>query len=139
MLNAYGWLTALHVIGNLVWIGSILSVGLVLTSRWGSPEDRGRLARKLYLTLATPGFALALLAGLVRLLLSLELYLVHTRYMHAKLFLALIAIAVHHVLGARARAMRDGRTASAGGSTALSLSLLLCAAGAAVLVVLKPF
>jgi hypothetical protein len=48
-------------------------------------------------------------------------------------------IALHHVIGARARAVAQGKRASAGPVTGLTLLFLILALAATALVVFKPF
>jgi putative membrane protein len=67
------------------------------------------------------------------------LYFKATHYMHGKLPLALGAVALHHVLGARAKKMEAGDVEDAGPSLPLGLTLAALAVGSALLVVLKPF
>jgi uncharacterized membrane protein len=128
-----------HVSANLIWIGSIVSVAMVLTSGVGSTQQRGLLAYRLYRTLATPAFILSFLAGMVMLALDLRLYFVLTRFMHAKLLMALIVIVAHHVLGARARAAASAEVVSPRPIRALGGLLGLAALLAVFLVVTKPF
>ena len=132
-------LVVLHVIGNLVWIGSITAAGLLLGSKSGQPGVRAELSLYVYRRLAVPGFLLSFGAGVGRLLLDSDLYLVVTKYMHPKLFLAVVVIGLHHVIGARAKRMAKNPDAGAGPSQVLALLILLCAAAAAFLVITKPF
>jgi putative membrane protein len=136
------FLTALvffHVLGNLVWIGSLLAVGLAMSAPGIAATERGLLARRLYLRLAVPGFLLAFATGLARLVMDVELFLVRTHYMHAKLTFALVIIALHHVLGARARRLAGGQEVPPAATNALTLVVLLCAAAATYLVLTKAF
>jgi putative membrane protein len=139
MANLQSLLVAIHLIGNLVWIGAILSVGITLTLPVGTPVERGRIGRMLYLRLAVPAFLVSFTSGLVRLLLSLDLYFVQTKFMHGKLTFALVVIAVHHILGARAGRMASGKVATPGAAASLTMILLVAAAAAAFFAVLRPF
>src|SRR5688500_15240324 len=132
-------LVVLHVIGNLVWIGSIGAVAVVLSSSRGDAKLRGEIGLEVYRKLAVPAFAASFAAGLIRLLLDTQLYLVVTKYMHPKLTLALVVIALHHVIGARAKRMAAGRKTEPGPVAVLAAVLVACAAGAALLVLVKPF
>jgi putative membrane protein len=67
------------------------------------------------------------------------LYFKATHYMHGKLPLALGVVALHHVLGARAKKMEAGEAPDAGPALTLGLVLAVLAIGSALLVVLKPF
>jgi putative membrane protein len=132
-------LVVLHVIANLVWIGSIAAVALVLSGGRGDSKLRGEIGLDLYRKLAVPAFVASFAAGLIRLLLDTQLYLVVTKYMHPKLTLALVVIALHHVIGARAKRMAAGTKTEPGPVGVLAALLVVCAAGAALLVLVKPF
>lgn len=132
-------LVVLHVAANVVWIGSIASVGVALDAPKVGALDRGRIALHLYRRLATPAFVVSVAAGLGQLLGHPDLYFTVTRYMHAKLLLAVCVIALHHVLGARAKAMAEGRASAPGSSKMLMWLLLLAAVAAVFFAVRKPF
>jgi putative membrane protein len=68
-----------------------------------------------------------------------KLYMVATHWMHAKLTLAVVVIAIHHVIGLRAKALASGKRKDAGPVGVLALVLFLGAAGAAFFAVAKPF
>src|SRR4051812_45501907 len=132
-------LVAFHVAANLVWIGAILSVALALVSRAGDGRVGAQIAYELYRRLAVPAFVVSFLAGVSRLVLDLDLYFVETKYMHGKLFFAVIVIGLHHVIGARAKAVATGRRSAPGPVGVLALLLLISAVAAALFVILKPF
>ena len=97
---------ALHVFAVIVWIGSIASAGWMLANRASAPTpEQGKaaaeLALGLYRRVAAPAFVLAFAAGLIRLLLDKDVYM-KAHWFHGKLTLALVVIALHHVIGARA-------------------------------------
>ncbi|RYZ67232.1 MAG: hypothetical protein EOP08_03200 [Proteobacteria bacterium] len=149
---------ALHVFAVILWIGSIVSAGWMLANRASAPTpEQGKaaaeLALGLYRRVAAPAFVLAFSAGLVRLLMDREVYL-KAHWFHGKLTLAVAVIALHHILGARAaRAVKasnsaqpsgessgaasKGRSGPGGSEGILTASLVLCALGVVVLVVLK--
>jgi len=131
-------LVALHVAANLVWIGAILSVALALVSRAGDGRVGAQIAYELYRRLAMPAFVVSFLAGVSRLVLDLDLYFVQTKYMHGKLLFAVIVIGLHHVIGARAKAVATGRRSAPGPVGVLALLLLISAVAAALFVILKP-
>ena len=132
-------LVALHVAANLVWIGAILSVALALVSRAGDGRVGAQIAYELYRRLAMPAFVVSFLAGVSRLVLDLDLYFVQTKYMQGKLLFAVIVIGLHHVIGARAKAVATGRRSAPGPVGVLALLLLISAVAAALFVILKPF
>jgi putative membrane protein len=139
MSALYKTLVATHVAANLVWIGAILSVALVLVSRAAESRVAAQIAYDLYRKVAMPAFIVSFVAGLTRLLLSTELYFVETKYMHPKLLFAVLVIGLHHVIGARAKAVSTGRRSAPGPVGVLALLLGICAVAATLFVILKPF
>lgn len=129
----------LHVVANLFWIGSIVAVGVLLAADVGSEKERGALAHAVYRKIAAPAFGLSFLLGGARLLLSLKYFFVVTHFMHAKLPLALGVIAIHHVLGARARRAAKGDASATRAAGRLTLALVVLAAGTAWIALAKPF
>lgn len=139
MTALYQTLVATHVAANLVWIGSILSVALALVSRAADGRAAAQIAYELYRRLALPAFVISFVSALTRLLLSTQLYFAETRYMHVKLLFAVLVIALHHVIGARAKAVSTGRRSSPGPVGVLALLLSISAVAATFFVILKPF
>ena len=127
----------LHVSGNIVWIGSILAVALVLMGAKGEPKARGEIAYDIYRRLAVPSFIVSFLCGAIRLGLDLSYYLKLHHWMHAKLPLALAVIALHHVIGARARRVARGAVQDAGPVGTLAAVLAVAAIGAAFFAIFK--
>lgn len=132
-------LIALHVVADLFWIGSIAAVALLLARGPGDARQRGASARLVYRTISVPAFVVAFAAGVIQLAQNPTLYFKQTHYMHGKLPLALGVVALHHILGARARRMEAGEAQDAGPAAALGIAAGVLATGAAVLVLLKPF
>jgi putative membrane protein len=144
---------ALHVFAVILWIGSIASAGWLLANRGSAPTpEQGKaaveLALGLYRRVAAPAFVMAFSAGLIRVLMDRDAYL-KAHWFHGKLTLALVVIALHHILGARAarlsKALKGAETPQVGPQTGqgtnregiLTGALVLCALGVVVLVVLK--
>ncbi len=128
-----------HVLANLVWIGSILAVAMILAARSGDAVTRGEIASEVYKKLAVPAFVIAFAAGVLRLVFDIDRYFVATKFMHGKLLFALIVIALHHVIGARAKKMATGNKTDAGIAPTLSVILLVSATAAAFFAMLEPF
>lgn len=140
--------TALHVFAVIFWIGGISAAGWISANRAkaGSPERQkaaAELALGLYRQVAAPGFVLAFTFGMMRLFFDPQAYM-RAHWFHGKLTLALIVIALHHILGARfkrqsqeadADSAEIGRKSQA--SAKLTFGLVLCALGVVLLVVLK--
>jgi putative membrane protein len=127
----------LHVSGNLVWIGSIVAVGLILTGKKGESRVRGTIAYDVYRRLSVPAFVVSFLCGAIRLIESPRYYLHDSHWMHAKLPLALAVIALHHVIGGRAKKMAAGSVEQAGPAGTLAAVLLVAALGAAFFAIFK--
>jgi protoporphyrinogen IX oxidase len=113
-------LVVVHVFANMVWIGAIVAVGLLVgAAGYAKDEARaelvGALAHSLYRLLAAPAFVISFAAGAVRLASDVGTYM-SLHWMHGKLAGALVVIALHHVLGARAKRAANG-TANGTGRT----------------------
>jgi protoporphyrinogen IX oxidase len=128
----------LHVMGNIVWIGAILAVGLAITAvNVGDESTRGKLATAIYLRLAAPAFVVSFACGAIRLALHARFYLVEHHWMHGKLSFGLAAIALHHVIGARAKRLARGNVQGAGPTAILTGLLAVSAAAAAFFAIFK--
>jgi protoporphyrinogen IX oxidase len=134
MVTALVWL---HVVGNIVWIGSILAVGVILAGGRAEPKVRGEIALDVYKRLAVPAFILSFVCGAARLGLDMSYYLKQNHWMHGKLLLALGVIALHHVIGGRARKMAGGTVSDPGPVGTLTAVLGALAVGAAFIVIFK--
>jgi putative membrane protein len=142
------FIITVHVLAVVVWIGSLVGIGLVATAE-GDAKIRGTLARRIYQKAAVPAFVIAFGAGLFRLLRGWnEGYLSafgtwmngysKSPWMHAKLTMALVIIALHHVVGGRTRKMaNDGATAGPIG--VMTWIITACAAAAVFFVIVRPF
>lgn len=140
MTTLYQLLVATHIAANMVWIGAISSVALALVSRAVDGRGGAQIAYELYRKLAAPAFVVSFLAALTRLLLSLDLYFLGPKkYMHGKLLFAVIVIALHHILGARAKAVSTGRRSTPGPVGVLALLLLISAVAATLFAIVEPF
>jgi len=130
---------SIHVFADMLWIGSIAVVAaLIAASDPKTLEGRASAARWAYLRLSTPAFAVALVMGVVCLIADPTHSVLKLPSMHAKLTLAAGIIALHHWIGAQARQRAAGTKKAPTSPVPLAL-LVLAAAGAAVLGVLKPF
>lgn len=127
----------LHVAGNLVWIGAAVAMGFVLAAKEGDAKVRGALARRINVRLAMPAFALSFVTALIRTGMDFKGYFVQHHWMHGKLPFAIAVIAIHHILGARARKMEAGSMQEPGPAGMLTIVLTGCAILAAFFVVLR--
>jgi putative membrane protein len=121
----------LHVVGNIVWIGSILAVSVAILTPTVDPKTRGELATAIYRRLAVPAFVISFVCGAIRLALDTRYYLVEHHWMHGKLTFALIVIGLHHVIGARAKKFARGSVQDSGPTAILAIVLAVSAAAAA--------
>lgn len=127
----------LHVAGNLIWIGAVVAMGFVLTQKDADAKVRGALARSIHLRVAMPAFTVSFLAAIIRTGMDIKGYFVLHHWMHGKLPFALAVIAIHHILGARARKMQAGSMQEAGPSGMLTIVFAACAIIAAFFAVLR--
>ncbi len=140
-----GLLVAIHVMANLVWIGAIASVGW-LTARAGAlgPSERtvvGQLAYNLlYKRAAVPAFLVSFFSAVARLSMDPKSYF-SFHWFHGKLAAALVVIALHHVIGAKARGCANPVASSSmqgeGSSAILTGALLATTFVTVVFAVLK--
>jgi protoporphyrinogen IX oxidase len=134
-------LVALHVMSNLVWIGTIATVGW-LTAAAASQADpvRGKLVAELALSLyrrgAVPAFIASFAFGALRLAVDPAAYM-QLHWFHGKLTFALAVIGLHHVIGAKAKRAAAGSMQSGKASAILVGALLACAFGSVVFVIFK--
>ena len=120
-------LVAIHVMANLVWIGTIASVGwLTAAASKESNADAAKLARNLYLRAAVPAFLASFTFGVSRLLLAPKYYMT-SHWFHGKLTAVIVVIALHHVIGAKAKKVAAG-SMQQGASGGILVGALLAAA-----------
>ncbi len=138
------WILVFHLIGLVLWLGSLLVVMRVLTAHIEerSPEARQALSRietKVLRGLAHPGAALMIITGILMILTNTAYYL-HAHWLHVKLLLVAVLIALDLRVTFRARAfqagkieMRRGECQGLGGAIAAIFVIIL------MLVLVKPF
>lgn len=128
-MNAYSLLLALHVCANVVWIGSIAAVGLLVAKS-------GAAARYVYRVLAVPAFVASFVLGIGLVARDPAGYF-HQGWFHAKLTAAIVVIALHHVIGGRAKRAEAGTLSGDGGARVMTGVLLVAAAAAVFAVILR--
>ncbi len=130
-------LIVLHVTANLVWIGAIASVGWLVSAatKTGDPSA-AVLGRQLYLKAATPAFLVSFLCGAGRFAMDPSYY-IHLHWFHGKLTAALVVIALHHVIGGKARRVASGSMQAGRGGGILVGALLACAFLSVTLVIFR--
>lgn len=140
MQRVYLVLLALHVLADLLWVGSLVSITRVITSAAGEPEAaRPRFAaaaRRIYRTVSSPWMGIALLTGLVMIGVMHGAQF-RFGWFHGKFTAALAMLALHFVLGARVRAAEASGVdeKSAGAMRSLQVGVLLAAAAAVTFVI----
>jgi len=127
----------LHIVGNIVWIGSILAVAATITGSAADPKIRGEMGLRIYRSLSVPAFVASFIAGTVRLLMDTKYYLVEHHWMHGKLMFALFVIGIHHVIGGRAKKLAQGSVQDAGPTATMAIVLLVSAVVAAFFVIFR--
>lgn len=140
MQRVYLVLLALHVLADLLWVGSLVSITRVITSAAGEPEAaRPRFAaaaRRIYRTVSSPWMGVATLTGLAMIGVMAGQ---HFRFgwFHGKFTAALVMLGLHFALGARVRAAEANGIdeKSAGAMRSLQLGVLGAAAAAVVFVI----
>jgi len=138
-----GLLVAVHVMANVVWIGAIASVGwLVRRSAEPSLSDgeRKTLAQAAYQLLyrraAMPAFVVSFLAAVARVGVDPKAYF-SQHWFHGKLLFGLVVIALHHVVGAKAKKADSGSRQGLESSAILTGALLAAAFLTVVFATLK--
>lgn len=130
---------ALHVMGALMWIGSLFAVMSFLQAVHGEPDAaaRGRLIKFLREAAIVPdiGATIALVFG-AHWLFRFKLYT--QPYMHAKLALVAVVIGLHVMLRLKVKAAKAGG-AFVPPSAALKPVLSLLGLGILIFVIVRPF
>ena len=137
MMTVDNVLLSLHVLGALMWIGSLFALFTFLEAYGAEPDAaaRGRLAKFVRQAAIVPdiGATIAIVFGLHRFF-KLHLYQAH--YMHAKLTLVVLVIGMHGFLKVKAKRVRKGE-AFTPPPAALKPVLTLLAAGIILFVISK--
>ncbi len=143
MNSGVAWALVFHILGFVFWMGGLLVVTQVLAmhTEETAPEARDTLTRlenKLLKGIVHPGAAIAVLAGIVVVALQPD-YLRQT-WLHAKLSLVAILIALDLIVYFRAKAFHAGRIELRRRECKIlhgAISLVFL--GILVLVMIKPF
>ena len=128
---------ALHVVGSLMWIGSLFAVMSFLEAFAAEPDAaaRGRLLKFVRQAAIVPdiGATIALVFGL-HWLFRFKLYEAH--YMHAKLALVAVVLGLHVMLRLKVKKAKNGEAFSPP-PLALKPLLTLLATGIVIFVIAK--
>lgn len=137
------WTLVFHITGLVFWVGSLLGVTHVLAvhTEETSPEARaalGRLEMKLLKGLAHPGAAIMFITGIA--LLAQDPFALRANWLHFKLILVVVMIALDLRIYSRAKAFNVGSIELRRGECmALHGMIALVLVGILILVLLKPF
>jgi protoporphyrinogen IX oxidase len=137
------WTLVFHITGLVFWLGSLLVVTRVLAIHTGesSPEARatlGRLESKLLRGFAHPGAAIMVITGFM--LVAHDPNYLREHWLHAKLLLVVILVALDLWVTFRAKAFQEGSIElSRGECMALHGAIALVFFGILILVLVKPF
>jgi putative membrane protein len=143
MNSPVAWALVFHIIGFVFWVGGLLvtTTVLALHTQQESPEARlplEHLEAKLLKGMAHPGAAITVLAGLT--VLWLQPAFLHEHWLHAKLFLVAILIAVDLVVYTRTKAFHKGEIKlERRECMILHGAISLVFLGILILVLIKPF
>lgn len=107
------WTLVFHILGIVFWLGSLLVVThlLVFDAESESPEVHevlNRVEGKLFRGIAHPGAIITVISGAVLISTNPQYYL-HAPWLHVKLFLVAMLIALDAITFIRARAFHAGR------------------------------
>lgn len=143
MSTPLNWALVAHIIGIIYWVGGLIAAAHILMrlDKESAPEARAALEdfeNKLLKRIVHPGAAITVLAGIGILIADPE-YLPQT-WLHIKLVLVVMLIAIDLLMTARFRAQQAGKIALAPrharlfyGCAAVLLFFIV------ILAVLKPF
>jgi putative membrane protein len=137
------WTLVFHMIGLVFWLGSLLVVThtLAIHTEEDSPEAHaalGRLESKLLRGLAHPGAAIMVITGFI--LVAHDPNLLRQHWLHAKLLLVVILIALDLRVTFRVRAFHEGTIElTRGECMALHGAIALVFTAILILVLVRPF
>ena len=143
MNSSVAWALVFHILGFVFWMGGLLVVTQVLAmhTEETAPEARDTLTRlenKLLKGIIHPGAAITVVAGIV--VVALQPDYLHQSWLHAKLSLVAILIALDLIVYFRAKAFHAGRIELQRREfKILHGAISLVFLGILVLVMIKPF
>ncbi len=138
------WILVFHLIGVVLWVGSLLIVMPVLMAHLEerSPEACQALSRvetRLVRRVAHPSAAVVVITG-VLLILTNTAYYLHARWLHVKLLLVLVLIGLDLRITFRARAFQAGKIElQRSECAALQIAIAAVFVMILILVLVKPF
>ena len=143
MNSPLAWALVFHIMGFVFWIGGLLVTTTVLGihTQQDLPQTRMPLEHlevKLLKGMAHPGAAITVLAGMT--VVWIQPSYLHEGWLHAKLFLVLVLIALDLVVYVRTKAFHKGETKiERRECMILHGAISLVFLGIVILVLIKPF
>jgi putative membrane protein len=137
------WTLVFHIIGLVFWLGSLLVVTRILAihAEETSVEARATLSRletRLFKGFTHPGAALMVITGIM--LVSQDPYYLRQNWLHAKLLLVAVLIALDLRVYFRAKAFQAGKIQlTRGECMAMHGVIAMVFVGILILVLTKPF
>jgi protoporphyrinogen IX oxidase len=116
----------LHFVGNIFWLGGVVTVALAAASLAGQAErEHATAVRSAALRVATPGMLVSWIGGLGMLIPHWSTLYAKAGWMHGKITLALVAAALTGVVTGRLRRAASGQAELDAGRLRLFATILL--------------
>ena len=144
MNSLLAWTLVFHILGIVIWLGSLLAVTHILATDADAESEEvhdalNRLEGKLFKGIAHPGAIITVLSGGV-LISTNPQYFAHAAWFHVKLFLVVILIALDIITYIRARAFHAGKiTLQRKECMMLHGGIALMFIGILIMVLVRPF
>lgn len=138
------WTLVFHILGIVFWLGSLLVVTHLLAYDAESEsvevhEVLNRLEGKLFKGIAHPGAIITIISGAILISTNPQYYL-HAAWLHVKLFLVIILIALDVITYIRAKAFHAGKiTLQRKECMMLHGGIALVFIGVLIMVLVRPF
>jgi protoporphyrinogen IX oxidase len=138
------WTLVFHILGIVFWLGSLLVVTHLLAYDAESEsvevhEVLNRLEGKLFKGIAHPGAIITILSGAILISTNPQYYM-HAAWLHVKLFLVIILIALDVITFIRAKAFHAGKiTLQRKECMMLHGGIALVFIGILIMVLVRPF
>lgn len=143
MNSPLAWVLVFHILGFVFWVGGLLVTTTVLALHTSQENLESRLPLehlevKLLKGMAHPGAAITVLAGIT--MVYIQPSYLHERWLHAKLFLVAILIALDLIVYMRAKAFHKGEIKlQRRECMILHGAISLVFLGIVIMVLIKPF
>jgi protoporphyrinogen IX oxidase len=143
MVNYQGWILVFHVLGIVLWVGSLLVVTQLMAAHADavSPDVRETLAKiegKIFGGGVHLGAIVTIISGILMFSINPEYY-GRATWMHIKLALVLVFIVLDALAYTAYRKLRAGGNLSRGRCMALHGTAALVFAGILIMVLVRPF